>query len=177
MEMMDAIFGRRSVRNFTDQPIPREIIRKVLQAAVYAPTGGNVQSWRFVVLEGLASINMIKAVSPGLLGNPPALIVIATDRAWAFDKGGELGRDVLTVMDAAMAAQNILLAAYNFGLGSCPIKSFNVPGLQKLLNLPEHIFPELEVSLGYPARAPVAPKRRPLDEVVYFDTYGGGLIG
>jgi nitroreductase len=74
-------------------------------------------------------------------------------------------------MDVAMAAQNMMLAAYSLGIGSCPIASFNKTAVKELLDIPEHVDPILMVSLGYPDRWPEPPRRRPLEEVVHYGKY------
>lgn len=108
-------------------------------------------------------------VSPGVLGNPPAIIAICQDVAEAERRGDKLGRETLTQMDTAMAAQNIMLAACAAGLGTCPICSFHPGGMAKLLKLPDHIVPQLLITVGVPERVPPAPKRR-LD-VIWFEEY------
>jgi len=109
-------------------------------------------------------------VSPGILGIPSALIVVCQDKELAYKKGGELGRDILSIMDVAMASQNIMLQAYDEKIGSCPVLSFHKKGVQVLLSLPERIVPELIISLGYPAGSPNPPKRK-FGEVCFFEEY------
>ncbi len=115
MDIMTAIKGRRSVRSFTGDPVDKDTLLKLLEAAVWAPSGGNGQTWRFVVVTEQAMMKKIRMVSPGLLGDPPAVIVIAQDMALAKHKGGKMGPETITKMDSAMAAQNIMLAAFGGG--------------------------------------------------------------
>ena len=136
MELWDAIKGRRSVRSFVDKPVERALLERLIEAAVWAPTGGNAQTWIFIVVNEKSRIEKIRAISPGLLGEPTALIVVCQDKDLAYKKGGELGRDTLSVMDAAIAGQNIALQASAEGLGSCLVLSFHKKGIQKILNLP-----------------------------------------
>ncbi len=160
MELWEAIRGRRSVRAFLNRAVPRETIERLLEAATWAPSGGNAQTWRFVVITDPAEIRSIKIVSPGLLGDPTAVIAICQDLVQARAKGGPLGETFLAPVDAAMATQNLLLAAYAEGLGTCAIASFHRHGVSRLLKIPEGIEPILLVSLGYPAQSPPAPPRR-----------------
>jgi len=76
-------------------------------------------------------------------------------------------------MDIAMAAQNILLTATENDLGSCVIRALSQAAIQSLLHLPSHVMPELIVSLGYPAKPAKVPSRRPGEEVVHWEEYGG----
>lgn len=172
MELWEAIKGRRSVRSFLDRPVARETIERLLEAAIWAPSGGNAQTWRFVVLTNPAEIKRIKIVGPGLLGNPTAVIAICQDLVQARVKGGNLGETFLAPIDAAMATQNLLLAAYAEGLGTCTIASFHRRGVRRLLRLAEGIEPILLVSLGYPAQLPIAPARRQEGVFVFGASHG-----
>ena len=170
MDVMKAIKGRRSVRKFTDQSVSGEILLKLLEAAVWAPSGGNAQTWRFVVVTDEAKMKKIKMFSPGLLGGPPAVIIIAQDMDKAKKKGGKMGHESLSKMDSAMAAQNIMLAAYEIGLGTCVIASFHPGAVSKILNLPESLQPHLMVSIGHPAADPPPPPRR-FEDIIWWENY------
>jgi nitroreductase len=89
--------------------------------------------------------------------------------AYALQKGGELGVKTLSLMDTAMAAQNIMLAAYAVGLGTCPIVSFHPEAVQKIIGLPAHIYPQLLISVGFPRENPPAPRRNP--NVIWLNSY------
>jgi len=117
----------------------------------------------------------VKLISPGLFGNPAALIICCINKKRA-EKGGRLGENT-ALMDVSMAAQNMMLMAYSLGIGSCPIVSFNKTALKELLNIPEDVEPVLIISLGYPEFWPKPPKRRPLEEVVHVEEYGKPLEG
>jgi nitroreductase len=171
MEVLKAIQERRSIRAFRPDPVPEELLRRLVEAGIWAPSGGNAQTWRFVVVTDPAGIRRIKMLSPGLLGDPPAVIAVCQNLDEAERKGSTLGRDVLTLMDSAMAAQNIMLAAYAEGLGTCPICSFHPAGVQKLLNLPDHIAPQILISLGWPQHIPRPPRRN--FDVLWFQEYSG----
>ena len=170
MRVFEVIKGRRSIRKFEKHLIEKKILRKLVKAGVWAPTGGNAQTWVFIIIIDSNQIRKIKAVSPGILGIPSALIVVCQDKELANKKGGELGRDISSIMDVAMASQNIMLQAYDEKIGSCPVLSFHKKGVQTLLNIPEQIVPELLISLGYPAESPKPPKRK-FREVCFFEGY------
>lgn len=180
MELMEAIRGRRSVRKYEERPIPRELLTQVIEAGTWAPSGGNIQPVRYVVVDDPRTVAKIQTISPGMIGSrPAAVIVVATDKKLAYELGGELGRDTMSLMDASMATQNILLAAYGLGLGTCVVKSFSPRAVAALLGLPDHVVPELLVSVGYPAEVPPAPRRRDLSEILHWGRYvtGSGVAG
>ena len=170
MELWEAIKGRRSIRSFLDKPVERALLERLIEAALWAPSGGNAQTWIFIVVDEKDRIENIRAISPGLLGEPTALVVVCQDKDLAHKKGGELGRDTLSVMDAAIAGQNIALQAFAEELGSCLVMSFHKNGIQRLMNLPERIVPELLIALGYPAESLPPPKRR-TEQVSFYNEY------
>jgi nitroreductase len=169
MDVWQAILDRRSVRSYLPDPVPEDVLRRLVEAGLWAPTGGNAQTWRFVVVTEAVRLNRIKMVSPGLLGNPPAVIAICQNVTESERKGAKLGKEVMTWMDTAMAAQNVMLAAHAEGLGTCPICSFHSEAVGKLLHLPDHIQPQMLISVGVPAHSPKPPKRH--FDVVWFEEY------
>lgn len=173
MSIMQVIKARRSIRAFKDDEVPSCILSELIEAGVCAPSGSNIQPWRFIIVQDKRVLEQITAFSPGLLGNPPAIIVVCTDRQLAFEKGGELGRDELCLMDICLASQNIMLMATEKGLGTCPVRSFNKFAIAKILSLPSHVSPDLIISVGYPKGSVVAPERKAVSEVTYFDTWEG----
>ncbi|OGN88410.1 MAG: hypothetical protein A2158_02710 [Chloroflexi bacterium RBG_13_46_14] len=171
MDLLKAIMERRSVRSFQTDPVPVDMLRRLVEAGIWAPSGGNAQTWCFIIVTDGASIRRLKMLSPGLLGNPPAVMVICQNVAEAERKGAKLGKEVLMLMDSAMAAQNIMLAAYAEGLGTCIVRSFHPEGVQKLLKLPQYIEPQILISVGFPASVPKPPKRN--FNIVSFQEYIG----
>ena len=160
MELWEAIRGRRSVRRFAERPVEAAALERLVEAAAWAPSGGNAQTWRFVIVTDQAEVRRIKTVSPGLLGGPPALVAVCQDLAEARRRGGALGETLLAVADAAMAAQNLLLAAHAEGLGTCVVASFHRGGVARLLGLEPGVEPILLVSVGWPAQTPPPSPRR-----------------
>lgn len=172
MDLYAAIRGRRSVRRFASAPVDRNVLERVVDAAMWAPSGGNAQTWRFVIVTEPARIAKLKTVSPGLIGEPAAVVAVCQDLADARAKGSTLGEVLLAPCDAAMAAQNLLLAAYAEGLGTCTVASFTHRAVARLLKLPETVEPILLVSVGVPDEAPKPPARK-TEGIVHWEVYGG----
>ena len=170
--VFNLIKKRRSIRAFAKQAVSKHVLKKLVEAGTWAPSGSNVQPWHFIIVTDAGKIDAITAFSPGLQGAPPALIALCTDRKLAFDKAGLLGRDELCTMDISMAAQNIMLLATEKGRGTCPIRSFNKNALGKILGLPEHMSLDLVISIGYPDESPIPPKRRNFKCVCFLNKYG-----
>jgi nitroreductase len=172
MDVFEAIKGRRSVRKYKSKSVERELTEKLLSAACWAPSGGNIQPWKFIVVEDPAILEMVRMISPGYFGEAPLAILICSDKIRAHRIGGTMGRDYLSIADCAMATQNILLAAYALGLGTCVVKSFSQAAMKEILEIPQGIEPELLVVIGYPDDVPAPPSRTPLNEIVYLNKFG-----
>jgi nitroreductase len=172
VDILEVVKTRRAIRKYKPELVPDDSIEKILEAGRWAPSGSNIQPWRFVVVKNQATLDVIRKVSPGYLGATPMAIAICSDRATAEAKGGRLGRDYLTIADCSMAAENMLLAAHALGLGACPIKSFSTTALKEILDLPEGIEPELILIIGYPDGIPKAPPKFPLEKIAFLDKYG-----
>ena len=165
MNILKAIKERRSIRDFNDNSIPKEKVKKLVEAGIWAPSGSNLQAWIINAVKG-ETADDIKRFSPGLMGDPPVLLVISSNKKKYLEKGGELGEKVLSHMDVAIAAQNICLAATSLEIGTCIVRSFNQIAVSEILDLDEKFNPELIVSVGKPNKMPEAPPRRDLKEAV-----------
>lgn len=169
MELEKAILGRRSIRKFTDKPIEKSVLKELLGAGIWSPTAGNIQPWAFICVTNPEVIHKIRVVSPGMFWNTTAVICVCSDQEKASKSAAKEGK-ILSLFDCAMAAQNILLRAYDLGLGSCVIRSFNQAAVRELLSAPEHIQPELLIITGYPDQAPKTPRRK--TDVIFWEEYG-----
>ena len=172
MDVFEAIRDRRSVRKYKAEPVPDNLVKKLLEAAVWAPSGSNIQPWNFIVIKDRKVLDMVRKISPGYFGDAPLAILVCSDKERAFKLGGELGRDYLSVAGCAAAVQNMLLAAYASGLGTCVVKSFSSTAIKHILEIPTEIEPELLVIVGYPDQSPKLHSRRPLQEITYLNKYG-----
>lgn len=169
MELVEAIYERRSVRRFTHEPIEGEDLETLLDAARWAPNGGNRNAWRFIVVASEAQKRLVVSFAPGIEEPPAAIIVICME---AKRKAIKEPLRLLNMADAAIAAQNICLAAHGLGLGSYIVLSFAGPALRPVLALPDEVSPYLLVCVGHPDEAPETPPRRPIEEIAYVDEFG-----
>lgn len=158
MEAIKCIMTRRSVRRYTAKKMTDAQLRKVLEAAMNAPSAGNQQAWQFVVVRDRATLERITTVHPyaQMLKDAQAAIVVCGDLP------AERHQDYW-VQDCAAATQNALLAAHAQGLGAVWLGVFpraeRVKGVQKVLGLPKGIMPLSIVSVGFPGEIVKAVKR------------------
>jgi nitroreductase len=170
MDTLEAIFTRRSVRAFTETPVPAELMRQILQAGVASASGGNVQPWGFVLVQSTARLAGLRSLAPGIIGRPTAVIAICLDARRATRLGGT-GDERPYWMDIGLATQNLLLAAHSLGLGACPIGSFHRDAVACYLDLPEQVRPILLLALGYPRIKPGPRGRRPIGDVCFLEEW------
>jgi nitroreductase len=152
--LLQLMARRRVCRAFRDQPVDTEELAALVRAARLAPSASNQRINKFLVVDDPVKIQLLRQVSPGMLGMPTALIVILTDRSRADEVGVRLDRDPRTRWaDVGAAAENVLLAAEALGLGACPLMSFSVGGAASILELPDHLVPDYIIQLGHRAAA------------------------
>lgn len=169
-DILEIVKNRRSVRSYIKKDIPKGLLLKLVDAARWAPTPSNVQSWRFIVVRTDENLNHLKNVSPGFPAEARAAIVVCSNLKEA-QRFGEAKIPILMAEEAAVAVQNILLAACSLALGSCPVASFSKTGVQEVLDLPDYIQPILLVALGYPDGYPEAPERKELSKILFWERY------
>ncbi len=172
MDFFDIVKSRRSVRKYRPDRVPSDIVKKLLEAGRLAPSGSNIQPWRFIIIDDPKVLNTVKKVSPGYFGQPPLALVVCSDRNKAYHLGGKAGRDYLSIVDCAMAAGYILLAAHALDLGGCCIRSFSAPAIKEILDIPEGIEPELILTFGYYDTLPPIPPKLAINEITYMNKYG-----
>jgi nitroreductase len=159
-ELMKLIKSRRSIRSFKSKEVTGEDVDELLEAARWAPSGSNAQPVCYVVVTDRGTLQAIKMMSPGIFGEPPAMIVMCFRRERIQSESEYLW------VDLGAALQNILLMAEVKGLGCCPIASFDPESVAELLSLPSHIQPVLLIIVGFTEANPTPPPRLPLKELV-----------
>lgn len=198
-EFLQFVRGRRSIRKFREDPVPKEIIYHLIEAASWAPSASNRQDWEFTVIaspgmrqkmgeivqnrwQSILAESLQGAVTDELKGyvsnfdwfsRAPVVVVVSAKRPERFLSHllGETAEDVEGgKISAAMATQNLMLAAHAAGIGSCcvtgPLAAREALG--ELLGLGKRRAIVCLVALGYPAEEPAPPSRRPVSKIVRF---------
>ena len=171
MEVLEAIRKRRFHRSFTPEPVDEESLARLVWAAGRAPMGGNELVRRIVVVTHPGVMRTVRQVTPSFLANSPAVIVICTDLERAEASMGVQGRDMLSLVDAGAAAENVALVAVALGLAACFVRSSNDVALQEVLGLPRNVRPDVLIAIGHASATPTAAMKNP-PAVVYRDTFG-----
>jgi nitroreductase len=166
MELMEAIRNRRSIRKYNTKQIPREDIEYILEAARLAPSWGNRQCWRYIVVTDEAMRKKITVRD--WAAEAPVVIVGCADPTKAGDKDGK----PYYMLDMGISMEHLILAATDRGLGTCWLGGqFNEAVVREALDVPETHRVVALTPLGYPDEVPGAKDRKPHDEMVTWDKW------
>ena len=173
MDVLEAIKGRRSIRAFKSQAVSTEIVEKLIDAARWAPSAGNIQPWEFIIVRNPEiKRNLAKAaLNQSFIEEAPVVIVVCADEIRSSQGYGVRGKTLYCIQDTAAATQNIHLAAYSLGLGTCWVGAFNEEEARKILEIPQGVRPVAIIPVGYPAEKPPARNRRPLNQIVHYEKF------
>lgn len=151
---LDNIFARRSVRSFTSQDVSHEQVETLLRAAMAAPSGMNMQPWRFVVVRDSTTKARLTKHGSEFIKTAPVVIVVCGELEEESEENQKVSNPNWTA-DCAAATENLLLAAQAMGLGACWTACYpyfsNQTDAKRVLRLPENVRPYSIVPVGYPA--------------------------
>ena len=178
---LETIFSRKSVRSYTDQPVTDEQVETLLRAAMSAPTGMNVQPWRFVVVRDQAVKDALLAGPRGsALAQAPVVFVVCGETTMMRKPWGQPDAEAEEVangnwtQDCSAAAENLLLAAEALGLGAVWTAGYpyedRVNPIREALGLPENVTPLCVIPCGYPA-GDDQPKDKWKPENIHYDKW------
>ncbi len=184
MELQDVIRKRRSVRHFIDRDVSDETVFRLLDAARWAPTGGNLQPWEFILVRDRANRErLVEATFLGYMtrtGKPqkwicqaPVIVAACANAKAVIARygSGELGQENV-LMDVSAAIENLLLAAVDLGLGACWISGFDHEKVKEALKIPQEVRVVALIPVGYTDRVQGPPPKFDPEEFTYFETYG-----
>jgi len=169
MDVMTALYGRRSIRKFLDKPVEEEKLNKVLEAARLSPSAGNRQNWKFIVVRD-SELRSKLAESTEIyqfISQAPIIIVACGTDADGVMKCGQYRHSV----DVSIATAYMILEAYEQGLGTCWIGAFDEKMVKEALSIPENVRVVALTPLGYGAENPAPRPRKSLEEIVCYDKY------
>jgi nitroreductase len=147
-QVLNNIKTRRVIREMTDKPVERKQIETILEAARWAPSGGNLRPHRFIVIENPETRRLIRMVSPGMFQKAPVLILACIN--WDVVEEHDVpATDRAIYIDVGTAAQTIMLATHAIGLASGPVTSFSKEAVKVILNLPDSYSPEMFICVGH----------------------------
>ncbi|MCW2277522.1 nitroreductase family protein [Heliophilum fasciatum] len=185
MELLEALYTRRSVRRYTDQPVTKETIEQLLQAATQAPSAMNFQPWAFLIIQDRAKLaefsTQAKALLLTLLEQAPNLrryeTALSNPKFNIFYEAATLlviygkPESHRTIVDCSLAAQNLMLAAHALGLGTCWIgfaqPLLDQPDIKASLGVPADYQVVAPIIIGYPQGKMPAPEKKPPEIIAW----------
>lgn len=167
MEFSEVLANRRSVRHFSaKRDVTDSDVRALLDAAVAAPTAGNIQPWRFTVVRSPeARERLAGAMHQRWAAAAPVIVIVSVDPRPCYARYGDRGEQLYGIQDTAAAVENILLAAVDRGLASCWIGAFDEVAVRDAVDIKAPIRPVAVLPIGYSAESGSRPERRPLSEI------------
>jgi len=200
MDVISAIKKRRSIRNYKPAEISEDVLGRLLNAVRLAPSGGNRQPWKFIVVKDKATKAKLAEVcrfQPGrpngqpFIAEAPVVIVACgsenkattcyykdgevtvTDRQTVVEmmKEGPVEYESTLRLDVAIALDHLTLAAVEEGLGTCWVAGFDERLVKELLSVPDDMRVLVVMPVGSPVSCPEAKPRKPLEEIICYDKY------
>lgn len=180
MTAKDCILGRRSIRKFKADPVSHELLAQIVETASYAPSWKHTQITRYIAIEGDLKEKIAKegtSLYPGngaiILSAPVLIAVTVIKNRSGYERDGSFSTprgDRWQMYDAGIASQTFCLAAYEQGLGTVILGLFDQEPIEAMLKLPEDRELVALIPVGYPAEAPVAPRRKPVEELLSYQS-------
>ena len=173
MEVMEAIRSQYSCRKYLDLPVELDKIGIVLEAGRLAPSAGNIQNWRFVLIRDPGTRRGIAdaCLQQTWIEQAPVHIVICAELKRITDFYGVRGERLYAVQNCAIALQNMMLAASSIGLGTCWVGAFDENVVGRLISIPENARPQAILTLGYSADVPKELPKFRIENVTYLEKY------
>ena len=165
MSLLDLILSRRSIRRYEDKDLPEEVLQQILEAGRHAPSAVNRQPFRFIVVN---DHDLLKNLCDNLINrfvkHAPIVIVGCADvKSFLTGKWA--------IVDTSIAMQNMVIAAWALGIGSCWIGGCNENEIKKLLKIPDKWKFVALLTLGYPAEQPKSRRKKQLEKIFSFNSF------
>ncbi len=174
MDLFEAIVARRSIRKYIDKPVEFNKITKIIEAGRYAPSSGNLEDRRFILVTDKSLIEKIShnCGEQYWIATAPAVVIACALTDVNEKNYGLRGKRLYTVQNSAVAIENMMLAATSLGLGSCWIGAFNEEKIKEIFKIPDNVRPQAVLTFGYSDYIPKKRRLKPIENYFYSDKYG-----
>jgi len=173
MNTINCIRARRSIRKFKSKRIPENLLLSIIDAGRWAPSASNLNPIKYIIIEDADVRKKIASATynPDVIKSAPVVVAVCSSTGLIQRNFGKKG-DLYEIQGTAVATQNIMLAAREFGLGSCWIAISIESRLRRLLQIPDGFAVHNLLALGYPDHSPRVPAKPDINAITYFDTWG-----
>jgi len=168
MDYFDVVRERRSVRSFQNKEISNEQIRKLISTSMKAPSAGNLQAYKIIVVRDLSRKKALSDASGGqsFIEQAPVCIVVCADEKTSSHYG-ERGRTLYSLQDATILSAYLQLTATAIGLATCWVGAFDEKKVSEAINASKDLRPVALISVGYENKKAHETRRRDYDEIVH----------
>jgi len=176
MDALECISTRRSIRKFLDIPVEFEKLGNILDAGRFAPSAGNLQDWKFILVTDESARNKIASacVEQFWVSTAPIIILVCTDPSKTERFYEDNGRK-FSIQNGAAVVQNMLLAAHAQGLASCWIGAFEEDSIRRSFEIPDNIIVQAVVPIGYADEKVPVPLRFTLENCTFIESWGNRI--
>lgn len=169
MDFLELVRSRSSVRSYVPRPVEQDVLDRILEAVRMAPSGSNRQPWRFVVVRDshTRARLSVACANQRFIASAPVVIAgvgLMPERVMRCGVPGD-------PVDLAIAMEHLALAAATEGLGTCWIGAFSQDQVREVLSIPSTVKVIGLMTLGYPAGPPRRTARKPLSDIVCYETW------
>ncbi len=177
MDVMECIHTRRSIRKYQDIPVEFEKIGRIVEAGMQAPTAGNIQDLRFIIIQEKSKRVQIAeaALQQYWIETAPVHLVICVDIKKGKQFYGIRGERLYSIQHSGAAAMNMLLTAHHFGLGACWVGAFDEEAIKSICGVPEYARAEAIITIGYADEIPPRPPKFIIETHAYIERYGNRI--
>ncbi len=167
MDVLKAVKSRRSIRSFLQKDIPEETISRLVDALIWAPSAGNLQSRRFFFVRDQKLKKQLAeaALSQYFISEAPVCIVCCADERIGLHYG-QRGIELYCLQDVSASIMAMMLVAHENGLGTCWVGAFHEGKVSEIMHLPDHLRPVAIVPVGFPEKTPHPTSRVSPSEAV-----------
>ena len=173
MEVLECIKTRRSTRKFLDVPVEWDKVGTIVDAGRSAPTSGNLQNWKFIVVLDQDKRKEIAeaCLKQFWMERAPVHIIVCAEPEKAKRFYGIRGERLYSIQNCAASVENMLLTAHSLGLGSCWVGAFDEDMLRRSLGIPDYARPQAVIPIGYPAEKVPTPMQYQLENLVFMEAW------
>ncbi len=177
MDLFNCIHTRRSIRNYSKRKVDFDKLTLILEAATKAPSSGNLQDYRFIIVNDKNKIRTLAehCNEQYWIATAPLAIIVCVDTEKTESYYGIRGQRLYSTQNASAATQNILLAAHALGLGACWVGAFNEEFVSDEFGISGKIRPQAIITLGYTEGEPDPKTENDLETMIFFNSYGAKI--
>lgn len=171
MSVLEVILKRRSIRKYREDPVPEHVLHRLLEAARWAPSGKNLQPWKFILVKDRDIKKRLAqaAAGQGFIAKAPVVIAACGFPDECYSRMGRYMKS--WPVDVAIALEHLILQGWEEGLGTCWIGAFEEKEVKRILHIPDHVKVLALTPIGYPAEIPPPRRRKSLEEIVSTDRF------